>query len=206
MCWVDVFGRPDVAVGDITFSDTTGERSSEILVVNLLLFKNRTLLMTDIWDLSFSVYFFPSARKYISFLSVVFLTPICHTSQTLLHLLTKILIVCPGSQLTSGSNLSFSPNLNGCACTKLLHSVHWPRLLDWLCWEQRAFGSSCFPDFQFLNFFCLRAPYLPPVCQNLLAYMAWSGLKPAFHTALFHSCRIWILSSDRKYSDGGRGV
>lgn len=32
---VDVFGRPDVAVGGSAFSEAIGERSSEILVVNL---------------------------------------------------------------------------------------------------------------------------------------------------------------------------
>lgn len=60
-----MFGRPDVAVRNIAFSDTTGERSSEILVVNLLLFKNGTLLMTDIWNLSFSVSLFFSLCKEV---------------------------------------------------------------------------------------------------------------------------------------------
>lgn len=63
--------------------------------------KNGTLLLTGIWNLSLYLYFFH--------LSLVFLTAVCHTSQTLFHLLTKVLIAWPSGKLTFGSNLRFSP-------------------------------------------------------------------------------------------------
>lgn len=59
-----------MAVGGFVFPDTTEGHSSEMLVVNLSLCKNGTLLMTDIWNLcifSFSL----SEKVHITFLCCI---------------------------------------------------------------------------------------------------------------------------------------
>lgn len=189
--------------GGIAFSDTTGERGSEILVVNLSLFKNRTLLMTDIWKISI---FSLCKEVHLSSVCCLF-TPVCHTSQTLFHLLTKILIVCPSSKFTSGSNLSFSPNITGYACTKLLRSAHWPHLLAWLCWELgSAFGSSGFPDFHFFNFSVYMLPIYAPFMSKPACLYGVGRAESFISHCLFRFCRTWILSSDGKCSNGVWGV
>lgn len=58
--------------------------------------------------------------------------------------------------------------------------------------ESASLGSSCFAVFHFDAFFCFHAPYLPPVCQNLFASVAWPGFNPAFHGACSISARLGL--------------
>lgn len=86
--------------------------------------------------------------------------------------------------LISGLNLSFSSNLSGFACTKLLHLLgcvgNSLLLLETLALQ--------FPIF--ILFFCLHAPDLPSECQNLFTSVVWPGFNPTFHIACSISARL----------------